>query len=47
MPEPLNLDQTAQLDAMLERARAAMAQIEDFSEDQLDTARPSHWLVRQ
>jgi len=37
MPEPLNLDQTAQLDAMLERARAAMAQIQDFSQDQLDT----------
>ena len=36
MPEPLTPDQTAQLDTMVERARAAMAQIENFSEEQLD-----------
>ncbi len=37
MPEALTPEQQADLAAMIERARAAMAQVEDFSQDQLDT----------
>lgn len=46
MPEPLTLEQTQSLEAMLDRARAAMAEIENFSQEQLDTlARAIGWYA--
>ena len=46
MPEPLSQEQIQSLEAMLERARAAMAEIEGFSQEQLDTlARAIGWYA--
>jgi len=46
MPEPLTLEQTQSLEAMLDRARAAMTKIENFSQEQLDTlARAIGWYA--